>query len=120
MMEFDHRIDTEEAARIKGAIGYNMLTDAYKHSAVQAIAKDGEERYDAALGLITGRILGRLDSLEYENAAHLPTIDEIASDEDRRLNIGDPASVMAFSYLYNLLWKSYRYGYYQALEDNLD
>lgn len=119
MMEFDHRIDNEEAARIKGAIGYNMLTDAYEHSAVRAIAKDGE-RYDAALGLITGRILGRLDSLEHENAAHLPTVEEIASDEDRRINIGDASSTTAFSYLYNLLWKSYRYGYYQALEDSLD
>ncbi len=120
MMEFDHRIDNEEAARIKGAIGYDILSSALGHAATKTIAKDEEERYDVALGLITGRILGRLDSLEHKNAAHLPTIDEIASDEDRRLNIGNPASVTAFTYLYNLLWKSYRYGYYQALEDNSD
>ena len=119
MMEFDHRIDTEEVARIKGAIGSDILSSALDHAATETITKDGD-RCEVALGLITGRILGRLDSLEHENAAHLPTIDEIASDEDRRLNIGDPASEMAFTYLYNLLWKSYRYGYYQALEDNLD
>ena len=119
MMEFDHRIDTEEVARIKEAIGYDILNGALGHAATKTIAKDGE-RYEVALGLITGRILGRLDSLEHKNAAHLPTIEEIASDEDRRLNIGDAASATAFTYLYNLLWKSYRYGYYQALEDNLD
>ena len=117
-------IDKHEAKRLLGSISQEELHEAMQNPLTHC-APGQEDNFQTATSYVAGKITARLEALELENRAELPTVEEInmkgLEDADAlKKQIGEMTSEELSDFLNNLCWRSYRYGYYQGRSDLQD
>lgn len=120
------KIDKNEAKRLLASISQEELHEAMQNPLTHC-APGQEDNFQTATSYVAGKIMARLEALQNDNKAELPTVEEINTVLDTAGHTGANANEVIiddrnvlFDLILELCQRSYRYGYYQGRNDFQD